>query len=61
MKRLGFESHEIELLANYLAETPQLWVVSIMSHLVASENRNHDIFTKNQIMIFKLKLDYIFS
>ncbi len=53
MKRLGFESHEIELLANYLAETPQLWVVSIMSHLVASENLTHDIFTKNQISEFK--------
>jgi alanine racemase len=52
MKRLGFESHEIDQLANYLAETPQLWVVSIMSHLVASENLNHDLFTKKQISEF---------
>lgn len=52
MKRLGFESHEIDQLANYLAETPQLWVVSIMSHLVASENLKHDLFTKKQISEF---------
>ena len=53
MKRLGFESHEIESLANCLAEMPQLWVVSIMSHLVASESLEHDLFTKNQIAEFK--------
>ena len=53
MKRLGFESPEIESLANYLAEMPQLWVVSIMSHLVASESLEHDLFTKNQIAEFK--------
>jgi alanine racemase len=53
MKRLGFENYEIEKLANSLAEMPQLWVVSIMSHLVASENLNHDLFTKKQISEFK--------
>jgi alanine racemase len=53
MKRLGFESHEIESLANCLAEMPQLWVVSMMSHLVASESIEHDLFTKNQIAEFK--------
>jgi len=59
MKRLGFESHEIEQLANYLAEMPQLWVVSIMSHLVASENAKHDLFTKQQITEFKKISDII--
>jgi alanine racemase len=39
-------------LASNLAEMPQLWVVSIMSHLVASENLQHDLFTKNQISEF---------
>jgi alanine racemase len=53
MKRLGFESHEIEHLAKNLAEMPQLWVVTIMSHLVASENLQHDKFTKKQIAEFK--------
>jgi len=53
MKRLGFESHEIHKLATCIAEMPQLWVVSIMSHLVASENIKHDLFTKNQIAEFK--------
>lgn len=53
MKRLGFETHEIEQLAEQLAKMPQLWVVSIMSHLVASENLKHDFFTKNQIAEFK--------
>jgi alanine racemase len=52
MKRLGFENHEIDQLASNLAEMPQLWVVSIMSHLVASENLQHDLFTKNQISEF---------
>jgi alanine racemase len=52
MKRLGFEKQEIDKLADHLAEMPQLWVVSIMSHLVGSENLKHEIFTKNQISQF---------
>lgn len=52
MKRLGFEWNEIDQLGSYLAEMPQLWVVSIMSHLVASDNLKHDLFTKKQINQF---------
>jgi alanine racemase len=53
MKRLGFEAHQIDELKSYLAEMPTLWVVSIMSHLVASDDIKHDAFTKSQIIKFK--------
>ena len=32
---------------------PQLWVVSILSHLAASENPKHEKFTLKQISIFQ--------
>lgn len=53
MKRLGFESHEIEELIKILNQAPQLWVASIFSHLVASEDINQKSFTEKQIKDFK--------
>ncbi len=52
MKRLGFETHEIEKLTEKLGEMPHLWVVSILSHLAASENPEHKEFTQKQINEF---------
>ncbi|MHA8050242.1 bifunctional UDP-N-acetylmuramoyl-tripeptide:D-alanyl-D-alanine ligase/alanine racemase [Aquirufa sp. ROCK-SH2] len=53
MKRLGFEPQQIPQLKAYLSEMPQLWVVSILSHLVASESERHINFTKKQINLFQ--------
>ena len=53
MKRLGFEMSDIPQLMNELTQMPQLWVVSILSHLAASENPKHRAFTEHQIAQFK--------
>jgi alanine racemase len=53
MKRLGFEMSDIPQLMNELKQMPQLWVVSILSHLAASENPKHRAFTEFQISQFK--------
>jgi alanine racemase len=53
MKRLGFEKHEIVSLKEKLGQMPHLWVVTILSHLAASENLKHKEFTQNQIAEFK--------
>ncbi|MEN9958155.1 MAG: hypothetical protein RLZZ474_399 [Bacteroidota bacterium] len=53
MKRLGFEMSDIPQLMNELKQMPHLWVVSILSHLAASENPKHRAFTKFQIAQFK--------
>jgi alanine racemase len=53
MKRLGFEMSDISQLKDELNQMPQLWVVSILSHLAASENPKHREFTEFQISQFK--------
>ncbi|MFM1913621.1 MAG: hypothetical protein RIR51_1464 [Bacteroidota bacterium] len=53
MKRLGFETHEIDEVINILNQAPQLWVASIFSHLVASEDIKQKSFTEKQIKDFK--------
>jgi alanine racemase len=53
MKRLGFEMSDIPQLMDELNQMPQLWVVSILSHLAASENPKHREFTHYQINQFK--------
>jgi len=52
MKRLGFEMNDISDLIEELNQMPQLWVVSILSHLAASENPVHKEFTLQQISQF---------
>jgi Alr-MurF fusion protein len=53
MKRLGFEAQDVPLLTELITQMPQLWVVSILSHLAASENPKHEKFTMKQISIFQ--------
>jgi alanine racemase len=53
MKRLGFEMADIPKLNEELNQMPQLWVVTILSHLAASENPKHREFTLHQINQFK--------
>lgn len=60
MHRLGFEGDdEINKLVAFLAKHPQLKVCSIFSHLVASENAQHDEFTQLQINLFKQQAAFI--
>ncbi|MCO5947946.1 bifunctional UDP-N-acetylmuramoyl-tripeptide:D-alanyl-D-alanine ligase/alanine racemase [Mucilaginibacter flavidus] len=53
MHRLGFESADIETLCDMLEENRYVRVESIFSHLVASEDKKHDEFTKTQIKKFE--------
>ncbi len=53
MHRLGFEDFEIETLCDLLEENLYVHVESVFSHLVASEAKQHDEFTKIQISKFE--------
>jgi alanine racemase len=49
MHRLGFEEGDIPSLIQRLIDLPSIKVKSIFSHLVATDNSNHDGFTEYQI------------
>jgi alanine racemase len=51
MNRLGFDSNQVEELANHLV-APSFKVISVFSHFAASEESQHDGFSKNQSTIF---------
>lgn len=53
MHRLGFMENELEELLVLLKDSNQVHVNSVFSHLVASENSEHDQFTLSQISLFK--------
>jgi alanine racemase len=53
MHRLGFEPFEVELLCELLEENRYVRVLSIFSHLAASEAAEHDEFTAKQINRFE--------
>ena len=52
MHRLGFMKEDLEQLHQQLKAVPMLQVVSIFSHLSASENPEHDAYTQKQISHF---------
>lgn len=52
MYRLGFLPHEIDALIDVLKSLPQLYVKSVFSHLVGSDEAVHDDFTHRQIDLF---------
>lgn len=52
MHRLGFEKKELDDLLKVLKEHPNLRVVSIFSHLAASDEPEHDAFTRKQIELY---------
>ncbi|RXK47672.1 bifunctional UDP-N-acetylmuramoyl-tripeptide:D-alanyl-D-alanine ligase/alanine racemase [Aquirufa rosea] len=52
MKRLGFSPDQCKELTHKIASMPQVWVASILSHLVASESIKHQKFTEKQIQLF---------
>jgi alanine racemase len=53
MHRLGFENADLEPLCDLLEENRYIRVQSVFSHLVASEAKQHDEFTKKQIGNFE--------
>jgi alanine racemase len=53
MHRLGFEEPEIGPMLALLGKSNKIKVKSVFSHLVASDDRQHDAFTKAQIALFK--------
>lgn len=52
MNRLGFEASEIPVLIERLKLNHQVQVASVFSHLAASEDKEYDDFTKQQIAKF---------
>lgn len=53
MKRLGFEQKDIESLATRLKESEQhVKVLSVFTHLAASDGTEHDAFTNHQLFVF---------
>lgn len=53
MNRLGFQASEIPALQERLREHPQLQVVSMFSHLAASDDPQEQDFTRRQIRRFE--------
>lgn len=49
MHRLGFEEPDLTLFMPLLTQTDKIKVISAFSHLAASEDQQHDDFTKYQI------------
>ena len=67
MRRLGFEEKQIALLAELLKENTFLKVASVMSHLAAADEEQHDVFSLEQIKnfekickVFEKKMTYPF-
>ncbi|TAE86995.1 MAG: bifunctional UDP-N-acetylmuramoyl-tripeptide:D-alanyl-D-alanine ligase/alanine racemase [Bacteroidetes bacterium] len=52
MKRLGFDEDELDELISTLNQNQNLRVKSVFSHLAASEEKKHDLFTHEQIQKF---------
>ena len=58
MKRLGFEQKDIEVVANRLKASDQyIKVLSVFTHLAASDGAEHDAFTNHQLSIFDSMTD----
>lgn len=53
LNRLGFKENEIGFIAERLKTSPEAKVVSVFSHLAASEDPNERAFSLNQIDTFK--------
>ncbi|MBK9175118.1 MAG: bifunctional UDP-N-acetylmuramoyl-tripeptide:D-alanyl-D-alanine ligase/alanine racemase [Flavobacteriales bacterium] len=52
MRRLGFTEEELPRLMSLLKEAGPLRIASILSHLSAAEDPQHDAFTRGQIALF---------
>ncbi|WP_374951350.1 bifunctional UDP-N-acetylmuramoyl-tripeptide:D-alanyl-D-alanine ligase/alanine racemase [Mucilaginibacter sp.] len=59
MHRVGFEDFELETLCDLLEVNNYIHVQSVYSHLAASDNEQHDLFTLKQIGIFEKACEQI--
>ncbi|MGB0929598.1 MAG: bifunctional UDP-N-acetylmuramoyl-tripeptide:D-alanyl-D-alanine ligase/alanine racemase [Chitinophagales bacterium] len=59
MNRLGFEESELPDLIQHLQHNPQFEVVSILSHLSASDEAQHDGFSREQMRRYKVMHNYL--
>jgi len=53
LNRLGFEENDVGYVVSQLKDNKAVKVVSVFSHLAASEDINEQLFTKTQISDFK--------
>lgn len=53
LNRLGFWENDVDYILEQLNDTSELKVVSIFSHLAASEDKNEKVFSLNQIENYK--------
>lgn len=59
MNRLGFSIDDVEKLANYLSASSSFRLVSVFSHLAASEDAAQDEFTLQQAGLFSAAIQII--
>lgn len=59
MRRLGFDERELDGLLEVLKKNPNLIVKSVFSHLAASDENKHDLFTWEQIEKFEQMSSYL--
>ena len=57
MHRLGFEEHNWQLALDVIAGDRRLKVATVLSHLAAADNPEHDAFTRKQIADFNAMAD----
>ena len=53
LNRLGFWENDVDYITGKLSNVTEVKVASVFSHLAASEDRNEEAFTLNQIRTFK--------
>ena len=53
MHRLGFMEREIPALIDFLAESPEIHIQGLYTHLAASDEVQHDEFTLGQIKLYE--------
>ena len=53
MHRLGFNSHEVPKLIEYIQAQPEVKIASVYSHLADADNRKDNYFSEHQIALFK--------
>jgi len=59
MRRLGFDENELDELLDVLKKNKNLIVKSVFSHLAASDEQEHDLFTWEQIERFEQMSRYV--
>ncbi|MEZ4886896.1 MAG: bifunctional UDP-N-acetylmuramoyl-tripeptide:D-alanyl-D-alanine ligase/alanine racemase [Chitinophagales bacterium] len=59
MHRLGFEEQDLPTLVAHLQNNPQFEVASILSHLSASDEAQHDEFSREQMRRFEVMHNYL--